>query len=456
VLAVVPPAYTDPVAAHVSTASGQVIRLIEGSHLVFGRGPEVDLAITAGRGLSRRAGVIRTTPEGAWIANISRTHALYVAGDGYRIRLPRMEADGDPAGGWLIHEGTAMVGSRTMMDDGLQLAITVPGRHRRPAAAMGVAGPEPTDGDSTLLPFYLDPMTKLFLVALMWCRPWLLDPSAASPLPRTPEIARAALEVTGAHHELERFDNDSEFRDRLSARVAEHIKVLRRKITERGLAGADVRLSDEVAVRVLIEHGVVAPGDLRLLADPSWCSRQEDLWWTRELRQAGGRRRPGWRPVGRLRLDRRLGADRVDDERGAHPASLGSGDHHGVRPRRDLAGEEDVPLIDGVEERSLPVGGRPVRRDARDVRADEFDRDRHEGDVADTVDHVHGVTVTVGLGEAKLLPVAERRGRAGRCQPGGDPGGVHRGARARAGGTRCGRPGGRRVQQEPGADSPGH
>ncbi len=90
-LAAGPPSYTDSVAAHVSTASGQVIRLTEGSHLVFGRGPEVDLAITAGRGLSRRAGVIRTTPEGAWIANISRTHALYVAGDGYRIRLPRME-----------------------------------------------------------------------------------------------------------------------------------------------------------------------------------------------------------------------------------------------------------------------------------------------------------------------------------------------------------------------------
>jgi hypothetical protein len=279
--------YSDFVAAHVSTASGQVIRLTEGSHLVFGRGPEVDLAITAGRGLSRRAGVIRTTPEGAWIANISRTHALYVAGDGYRIRLPRAEGDGDPAGGWLIHEGTAMVGSRAMMDDGLQLAITVPGRHRRPSgpipAVAGSVSPEPADADSTLLPLYLDPMTKLFLVALMWCRPWLLDPSAASPLPRTPEIARSALEVTGAHHELERFDANPEFRDRLSARVAEHLKVLRRKIADRGLAGPDVRLSDEVAVRVLIEHGVISAGDLRLLADPAWCSRQEDLWWTREL-----------------------------------------------------------------------------------------------------------------------------------------------------------------------------
>jgi hypothetical protein len=273
------------VAAHVSTVSGQVIRLTEGSQLVFGRGPEVDLAISAGRGLSRRAGLIAATLEGAWIANISQTHALYVAGDGYRIRLPRVEGDADPAGGWLVHAGTAVVGSRSMLDDGLQIAVTVPGRRRGSGAAdvAAAASPKPADGDGTVLPLYLDPKTKLFLVALMWCRPWLLDPGAASPLPRTPEIARAALEVTGAHHELERFDDDPAFRDRLAARVAEHLKVLRRKIAERGLAGPDVRLSDEVAVRVLIEHGIIAPGDLRLLTDPAWCSRQEDLWWTREL-----------------------------------------------------------------------------------------------------------------------------------------------------------------------------
>jgi hypothetical protein len=175
-----------------------------------------------------------------------------------------------------------MVGSRSMLDDGLQIAVTVPGRHRRPRSAADPADRAQPDGDGTVLPLYLDPKTKLFLVALMWCRPWLTDPSAASPLPRTPEIARAALEVTGAHRELERFESDSEFRDKLSARVAEHIKVLRRKIAERGLTGPDVRLSDEVAVRVLIEHGVVGLGDLALLSDPAWCSRQEDLWWSRD------------------------------------------------------------------------------------------------------------------------------------------------------------------------------
>jgi hypothetical protein len=238
------------VSARVCTAAGQEVRIAEGNRLVFGRGPEVDLAVAAGRGLSRRAGIVTAMPAGAWITNISRTHALYVEGEGYRIRLPRLEDGGEPAGGWLLHSGTARVGSRAMLDEG------------------------------TILPLYLDPMTKLFLVALIWCRPWLLDPSATTPLPRTPEIARGALEVTGAYHELERFETDAEFRDLLSARVAEHIKVLRRKIGDRGLAGHDVRLSDGVAVRILIEHGIITSADLSKLADPVWRSRQEDLWWT--------------------------------------------------------------------------------------------------------------------------------------------------------------------------------
>ena len=376
--------------SHVSTASGQKVLVAEGTRLVFGRGPGVDLIIAAGRGLSRRAGLVTAMAAGAWIANISRTHALYVEGDGYQVRLPRMEHDGEPANGWFVHAGTALVGSRAMLDEGQSLVVTVTGQYdmaERPEgrdagaglaeaglaaaaaelagagagagtgtaqAGAGRAGPgrggtaqagagragagrpgagragsrvngtgsgdgagladegECTDevraasaagqseaesaaagadpapgsagvnqsGDGTLLPFYLDPMTKLFLVALIWCRPWLDDPSATRPLPRTPEIARGALEVTGAYHELERFDADQEYRDLLSARVAEHIKVLRRKIADRGLAAADVRLSDEVAVRILIEHGIITSADLSRLGDPAWRSRQEDLWWT--------------------------------------------------------------------------------------------------------------------------------------------------------------------------------
>ena len=299
-----------PLSTHVSTASGQKRLVAEGRRLVFGRGPEVDLIIAAGRGLSRRAGLVTAMAAGAWIANISRTHALYVEGDGYQVRLPRLEDDSEPANGWFVHAGRAMVGSRAMLDDGQSLVVTVTGAYEEQAAARTTGWDgrtrladdvERTDevapatgtgqaeleeleetgrADGTLLPFYLDPMTKLFLVALIWCRPWLVDPSATRPLPRTPEIARGALEVTGAYHELERFDADPEYRDLLSARVAEHIKVLRRKIADRGLAAADVRLSDEVAVRILIEHGIITSADLSRLDDPAWRSRQEDLWWT--------------------------------------------------------------------------------------------------------------------------------------------------------------------------------
>ena len=311
-----------PLSTHVSTASGQTRLLAEGSRLVFGRGPDVDLIVAAGRGLSRRAGMVTVLAAGAWIANISRTHALYVEGEGYQVRLPRMEDDEEPANGWFVRTGTALVGSRAMLDEGQSLVVAVTlaseavprgaGRKDRGSgwAGAGLTGAgltgagladevgrtdvldlvngsgrtEVEDAESagagTLLPFYLDPMTKLFLVALIWCRPWLLDPSATRPLPRTPEIARGALEVTGAYHELEQFDADPEYRDLLAARVAEHIKVLRRKIADRGLAAADVRLSDEVAVRILIEHGIITSADLSRLDDPAWRSRQEDLWWT--------------------------------------------------------------------------------------------------------------------------------------------------------------------------------
>src|SRR5947209_12494107 len=116
---------SNPAAARVTTPSGLVVGIPEGSRLVFGRGPDADLTIAAGRGLSRRAGVISAMAAGAWIANISRTHALYTEGDGYRIRLPRMEENGEPAGGWFLRLGTALVGSRAMLDEGHPLTVTV-------------------------------------------------------------------------------------------------------------------------------------------------------------------------------------------------------------------------------------------------------------------------------------------------------------------------------------------
>ena len=118
-----------PLSSHVSTASGQKMLVAEGTRLVFGRGPGVDLIVAAGRGLSRRAGLVTAMAAGVWIANISRTHALYVEGEGYQVRLPRMERDGEPANGWFVHAGTALVGSRAMLDEGQSLMVTVTGQY---------------------------------------------------------------------------------------------------------------------------------------------------------------------------------------------------------------------------------------------------------------------------------------------------------------------------------------
>src|SRR5690348_408722 len=118
-----------PLSSYVSTASGQKMLVAEGNRLMFGRGPGVDLIIAAGRGLSRRAGLVTAMAAGVWIANISRTHALYVEGDGYQVRLPRMEHDGEPANGWFVHAGTALVGSRAMLDEGQSLVVTVTGQY---------------------------------------------------------------------------------------------------------------------------------------------------------------------------------------------------------------------------------------------------------------------------------------------------------------------------------------
>jgi hypothetical protein len=273
--------------ATVTTPGGAAVAVPAGAALVFGRDPGVDLPVAADRGLSRRAGTLQAIGAGVLVTNISRTHALYAVGAAYRIRLPRLEGDGGPAGGWYALAGAFEVGSQAMLDAGGGLRVEL----AAPAAGAAV---EPA-GDETLLPLRLDPDTKLYLVALMWVRPWLEDPTRTTPLPRTPEIARAALAAAGAFHELDRFDADPAYRDRLAARVGEHLKALRQKIAERGLVRSGLRLSDEVVAGVLLEHAVLTPADLARLADPGWRTRQEDLWWTATGRPAPtsspGRRR---------------------------------------------------------------------------------------------------------------------------------------------------------------------
>ena len=241
--------------------------------LTFGRGQEADLVIPAGPDLSRRAGEIVVDVHGATVMNLSRSHALYVDGDGFHVRLPRADENGPP-GGWLIAHGTAKVGSLAMFRQGL--AVQIAADHAGPQAGPSSAV---DTGNGTVRPLMLRPDTKLFLVAVLLCRPWLLDPSHASALPTSPQIAREALEFASASYQIDLFDRDKGFRGRIVEQVNDHLKYLRERILASGLIPGGTRLTPAATAEVLIASDVVTHADLSVIEQPQWRSRQEDLWW---------------------------------------------------------------------------------------------------------------------------------------------------------------------------------
>lgn len=267
---------SEPPGVRVLSPDGTHIRLPVGQRLIFGRGSEADLPVATGRNLSRRAGEVVSLPAGAWIENLSRTHALYVRGDEYHIRLPPADIDGPP-GGWLIARGTALVGSMAMLREGMALQVTASacGYGSAGADALARQGTE----ESTQRPLALRRDTKLYLVALLLCRPWLIDPSHAASLPTAPQIAREALELTSASHQLRRFDSDPQFRANLVAQINDHLKYLRERVQAGGLALPETRLAPTVIAQVLLANDVITRADLAAIDRPEWRSRQEDLWW---------------------------------------------------------------------------------------------------------------------------------------------------------------------------------
>lgn len=284
-------------AVHVSCADGTAIAVPDGERLRFGRGHGVDLVVAGGQVLSRRAGEITALAGGAWIANISRSHALYVEGEDYHVRLPPAGTEG-PTGGWLVVSGTVAVGSMAMLRQGMALRLTVSGAGRPPESSRhsadvfrrgrpgGVLSPASgaTSGHSgadeiTTRPLQFRPDTKLFLVALLLCQPWLLNPSHSPALPTAPEIARAALELTEANYQLRRLESDPAFRNRLVEHINEHLKYLRERIQASGLTQPGTRLTPIVMADVLLSNDVLTRADLAVLDSPEWRSRQENLWW---------------------------------------------------------------------------------------------------------------------------------------------------------------------------------
>jgi hypothetical protein len=264
------------VSVQVLAPDGARIEAPPQTRLTFGRGDEADIVIPGGRSLARRAGKIEVDGRGAVVMNLSRRHQLIVAGDGYHLRLPRAD-DGGPVGGWLVARGTAVVGSMAMMRQGRAVRIITA---EQPEAFSplpdGVAG----QPDITVQPFALRPDTKLFLVALLLCRPWLFDPGHLTPLPTAPEIARQALDFLSASDQLERFDLDGDFRKRLVEQVNDHLKYLGERLFAAGLIPEENRLTPPASAELLLANEIVTLSDLVMIEQPEWRSRQEDLWWT--------------------------------------------------------------------------------------------------------------------------------------------------------------------------------
>jgi hypothetical protein len=268
------PMCRNAVSVQVLAPDGARIEAPPRTRLTFGRGREADIVIPGGRSLARRAGEIEVDGRGAVVMNLSRQHPLFVAGDGYRLRLPRAGDEG-PVGGWLVARGTAAVGSIAMMRQGTAVRIIAMEQPRTSCPLADGVGGQPA---ITVQPFAIRPDTKLFLVALLLCRPWLFDPDHLTPLPTAPEVARQALDFVGASDQLERFDLDADFRKRLVEQVNDDLRYLGERLLAAGLIPEENRLTLPASAELLLGSEIVTLSDLVMTERPQWRSRQEDLW----------------------------------------------------------------------------------------------------------------------------------------------------------------------------------
>jgi hypothetical protein len=260
---------------NVAGPAGDRILLRNGERIVFGRSPDVELPLDDDPWLSRRAGEIAVVGAGVRISNLSTRHSLHVNVGDELMRLPVVtHSTGDF--GFFLSSGTAVVGTGSMIDQRRGIRLELPESWALPRA--DEPGWSTAPQLITELPVRLDISTKEFMVAFLLCRPWLLDSTRMAPLPQAPELARRALELTGAHHLLRDFEA-SGIRSRLAQQVHDHLKELRTKIYRAGLVRPDEKLSLSAIASILLHYDVIGPRHLALERDSAWLSRQENKWW---------------------------------------------------------------------------------------------------------------------------------------------------------------------------------
>lgn len=245
-----------------------------GSGLLFGRSRHADLVVLGDPGLSRLAGQITVSADGARISNLSRKHGLVAEVHGQVSHLPPSGAEDH--GALLVTSGRALVGSPYMHGGGSMIEVRVGDGAVPPPPEL----PDVAEETETTTRIRLSPHTKEFVTALMLCRDWLLDPSRSRPLPTSVSVAREALAATHTWDQLTGFDaGRADVRARVTRRVEEHLRHLKRKLADSGALEPGTRMTRERLAHHLITLQALTPSHLRLLDDEEWLEAQAELWW---------------------------------------------------------------------------------------------------------------------------------------------------------------------------------
>ena len=252
----------------VADAAEHTLRL--GQQLTFGRDRSVDIRFPAQGRLSRLAGLIRGVPDGVTITNLSASHGLHVQTERETMVLVAT-AEGRPVTSVLVSGGSATVTWPGAGEAAIGLAMrAVPG--------VGTSAVRTVTGEPTRYPLTLNELTKEFAVALFLCLPRLRAVPGRTTTPTVTDLTRQILSGTNSFHLLGRFDADRSERTKLTGRTHEHLKSLRDKIVQAGLAPPEGTLSPESVADLLVLHNVVGVRHVALLDDDDWLSRQEQNW----------------------------------------------------------------------------------------------------------------------------------------------------------------------------------
>jgi hypothetical protein len=267
----------------VTGPDGDVHLLYAGDRVVFGRGPDVDIAIGKDPWLSRRLGAILVLDGGVRITNLSKKIVLHVRTRTESFPLPVVLTGADEVS-CLLSSGSALVGSAASLEQRRAVHIATPERWSAPLPESPVPPAPDVVGStsrnlSTERRLSLNKETKGFMVALLLCRPWLEDPQRIVPLPTVPEIMTSILEVTSAHHLIRQMHQDHTLRDTFINKIKGQIKELREKLSVQGLTSPDSVVGVSVIASSLIHYDILTRHDLELLNDTHWLSVQENKWW---------------------------------------------------------------------------------------------------------------------------------------------------------------------------------